>query len=63
MTDLHEIILDDPSGPAKTVTLRLLLEAQEFLMSGSTPLKSAKITLVGSDARQNKSLITHRKPK
>lgn len=62
MADLHEIILDDISGLAKIVFLRLLLNEQQFLMSLSTALPS-KMILAGLHARKNKGLVTYRKTK
>ena len=42
MTDHHDIILDDPTGPAKIGTFRALLDAEQILMYLSTSLKPSK---------------------
>ena len=42
LTDHHDIILDDPTGPAKIGILRALLDAEQILMYLSTSLKPSK---------------------
>lgn len=45
LTDIQEIILDDPSGQEKMYTLRVFLDAQQLLMCLSTSLNSSKCAL------------------
>ena len=42
LTDHHDIILDDPTGPAKIGILRALLDAEQIFMYLSTSLKPSK---------------------